>query len=101
MQITINVPDEHINGALAEPHSRYWAREAGWDPETSAGFVYEPQDNGADARHVLNAAKLEKALWGMAEKYPRQFARLISGDYDGSTGDVLLQLMAFGELRYG
>jgi hypothetical protein len=37
----------------------------------------------------------------MAERYPRKFAELVDGTGDATTGDVLIQLAAFGELRYG
>lgn len=30
MKITVEVPNEHIDGALEAPHSRYWASEAVW-----------------------------------------------------------------------
>ena len=37
----------------------------------------------------------------MAQKYPRKFAEVVDGTGDATTGDVLIQLAAFGELRYG
>lgn len=105
MQITINVPDEHIHGALAAPHSRYWALSGTWDAKTCKGCVVEACEGGdgrADSKaYDLNRLKLADALRLMFEKNPRKFGELAGGYYDGSTGDVLLQFMAFGELRYG
>lgn len=105
MQITIKVPDEHINGALAAPHSRYWALSGTWDARTAKGCVVEACEGGerrADSKaYDLNRLKLAEGLRLMSEKTPTQFARLLGGGYDGSTGDTLLQFMAFGELRYG
>jgi len=34
----------------------------------------------------------------MAERYPRRFAEVVDGTGDARTGDVLIQLTAFGEL---
>ena len=51
-------------------------------------------------RHELTKVHLSFALEQMAGLTPAQFAALTSGDYDGTTGDVLLQLMAFGCLKY-
>lgn len=41
------------------------------------------------------------ALRLMAERHPQKFAELITGTGDFTTGDVLIQLAAFGEVRYG
>lgn len=106
MQITIDIPDTHINGALENPHSKYWAVEARWDPQTHEGHVVEGYVTARDGSvkhvtHTLNATRLKTALGLMATKSPRAFAMLLSGDYDGPTGDLLLQFMAFGELKYG
>jgi hypothetical protein len=37
----------------------------------------------------------------MAAQYPHRFSELVGEAADASTGDVLIQLAAFGELRYG
>ncbi len=97
MQITINVPDQHIHGALAAPASRAWADEAGWDPEKVEGFMVD----ASGTIYELDATELSKALVLMADRYPLPFANLQAGQYDGSIGDLLLQLMAFGEAVYG
>lgn len=105
MRITIEVPDEHIDGALAEPSSLYWALEASWRRynDSPEGWVLERGGaaDGAAERHLLGAARLKKALGLMYHVRPVQFAKLASGQYDGETGDLLLQLMAFGEMKYG
>lgn len=104
MKIEIDVPNEHINGALLEPHSRYWASEAIWDPTHQVGRVVEREGaNGQPDTHTLYPSKLKTALEFMARRYPVPFSRLQAGTYDGTTGDLLLQLMAFGptEAKYG
>lgn len=42
-----------------------------------------------------------EALRLMAERHPRKFAEIITGGADCTTGNVLIQLAAFGEVRYG
>jgi hypothetical protein len=37
----------------------------------------------------------------MATKTPRHFANIVGERGDSETGDVLVQLACFGELRYG
>lgn len=101
MKITIEVPDEHVHGALAGPHSRYWAGEMDWNTERCTGYVIECPDDGSNKRHRLSATRLGAGLVAMAKHNPSQFAALLSGDYDGITGDVLLQFMTFGEEKYG
>lgn len=102
MKITIEVPDTTIDAALESPHSRYWASEAVWShgPDGREGYVVERHGSfeGKPERHTLGASKLKTALAFMATHYPRQFGKLMSATWGGETG---LQLMAFGEVRYG
>jgi hypothetical protein len=105
VKITIEVPDKHIDGALAEPHSKYWASEARWDPKKREGHVVEvdsdrDSDDVKQITHTLNVHALKSGLALLAAQSPRAFAMLLSGDYDGLTGDLLLQLMALGEIKY-
>jgi hypothetical protein len=99
MKITIEVPDEHINGALAAPRARCWASAASWDPEAKQGHVVDSLDDGTI--YEIDEGSLRAGLIQMASKDPDVFARVLSGSYDAVTGDALLQFMAFGELRYG
>lgn len=104
MKIEIEVPDEHINGALAAPSSRYWASEACWEGPAEWGYVIEREgDAGKPQRYELDERKLKTALEFMAKRYPVPFGHLQAGNYDGAIGDLLLQLMAFGptEAKYG
>ncbi len=99
MKITIEIPDENIHGALAGPHSGYWAKSCEWDPATCSGIVVAHDCSDVVA---MTPEKLQNALLLMSQHCPRHFSNLLaSGLYDGVTGDLLLQLIAFGELRYG
>jgi hypothetical protein len=67
VKITIEVPDEYINGALKEPHSRYWASFASWDPAKFSGVVHERLESfdvpkNTSEIHNLNRHALATAL---------------------------------------
>lgn len=101
MKITIDIPDQHINDALAAPHSIYWTTECEWDPETQSGYVIDNEADDGPARYELTPEKLQAALVYLATGYPRTIAGLIAGEFDGPMGDELLQAIAFGSVVYG
>lgn len=98
MKLTIEVPDRHINGALAAPHSRYWCSQVKID-----GGIGWAVDSGDEKpkKIRLTLTRVRIGLLAMQKHNPSQFAALCSGDYDGVTGDVLLQFMCFGQEKYG
>jgi hypothetical protein len=63
-------------------------------------LVCEVLELETQARIALHG-KWRGALRLMAEHYPHKFAELLTGRADRTTGDVLIQLAAFGEVRYG
>jgi hypothetical protein len=101
VKITICVPDDAIDVVLESPNSRYWCPRAEWNPETRAGWVHEPQDSGPVKKHYFGSSKVKGALEHLAKNSPAVLARIASGDADGNDGDILLQLCALGEIRYG
>lgn len=106
MNVAIEIPDTHIDNALEAPHSRYWADEAGWDRVARTGYVVEREngDGPKRIRHEFGAAQIERALQlmvGGKTGTALTFANIITDNTDGPDGDVLLQLAALGELRYG
>lgn len=60
-------------------------------------------DNGESGRELkpVNRETLVEGLKIMAAKYPRQFADFLLGNGDGSTGDVFLQCVVFGDVVFG
>lgn len=50
---------------------------------------------------VLNLDTITKGLQLMAQHSPRHFANLVNENGDATTGDVLVQYVAFGEIVYG
>jgi hypothetical protein len=100
MKITIEIPDEHIHDTLLYPHYNYWTNECKWDSVTCTGYVIDVEEDDEPIIE-LDASDLVKAFDILHKQYPKTFARFLSGDTDGVDGDSLLQLMAFGELKYG
>jgi hypothetical protein len=49
----------------------------------------------------LTPSDWARALARMALQHPRHFADMISGHGDAATGDVLIQLACFQEVKYG
>ncbi len=52
-------------------------------------------------QYSLNLEALKRGLTNLAEKVPRQFGNMISGNDDASTGDCFVQCCLFGEVKYG
>lgn len=104
MKVTIEINEKNVNDTLASCHSRYWADECDWDPQTNTGYVIEREngDGPKRIRHDLNAASVERAVQAMAGGIRTDvLGRILANDTDGPDGDILLQLMAFGALPYG
>lgn len=101
----------------------YWTREIRVDGQGSArigcGYMgckiafVEDEDEGdasQDVEHVLDLTQIGlsggrcqvvRGLTLMAEKAPRHFADLISDNADATTADVFVQMIFFGEIKYG
>ena len=113
MKIEVTVPslavlDTVLSGV--QGGVQYWAKVLQcWVPGR-AGLAEDP---ATDLRLVCDVLELESgerislqdkwstALRLMADRYPHKFADMVTGTGDCTTGDVLIQLAAFGELRYG
>ena len=113
MKLELTVPTQNVFDAIingAEGGIQYWAKAISlWTPAQSA----RPDESETDLPLVCDLIERDSGehfslhgQWAiglrlMAERYPRNFAELVSGTGDCTTGDVLIQLAAFGELRYG
>jgi hypothetical protein len=106
--VTVEVPREHINNALASATASrthgagYWADFK--EGRNGALLAREREDaaNGGrvGAWYGLEAG-LDKGLATMARIAPEAFGRLLAGDIDAPLGDMLVQCIVCGELRYG
>ncbi len=96
MQITLEIKNETILQCLSGAHSRYWAKTDSLKVFIPAvtnmvrGSVVENYD-GINVKHTLD---VEQGLRLLSAYSPRRFAELLTGDFDGETGDVFLQLCA-------
>lgn len=110
MRIELNIPDENITNCLREAHSRYWCVGLEWFGARGwSKLVAQPP--GTELAHVVVCSDhenskvhrddIEAGVAIFAKDHPARFGRLVRGMTDGDDGDVLLQLIAFGELVYG
>jgi len=124
MKINITVSDELVLNALIsgiEGGIRYWAgqctSESGkvnvanlgrverfYTAPFSGGHIVinetqeiEPKNNQT---FKLTLERLQKGLVIMAEKHPFHFARILRDNSDRITGDVLVQLSCFEDIKY-
>lgn len=59
------------------------------------------EDGGIIETHSITRQKVAAGLASMAEKHPEHFADLVSENGDVITSDVMVQMIALGEIRYG
>lgn len=97
MIIAIDVPDKRVLDCLNGAGSRYWARDLVMRGDR--GSVVEHAD-GKPIQHMIGPRKLRRGVAALAKLAPRRFEQLCSEDWDAETGDVLLQLVVLGEIKY-
>jgi len=103
---TIEIPREHIDNALVSAAASrthgagYWAD---FDRNRKGALLAREREdaNGRKGAWVNLNAQLDKGLATMVRITPASFGRLLSGDIDAPLGDVLVQCIVCGELRYG
>jgi len=91
---------------------RYWAKVVTFWIPGRVGRLELVDQVPDDLQLVCEIIELEtdqrislQGKWGsalrlMAERCPRHFANMLTGNGDATTGNVLIQLAAFGQLRY-
>ena len=71
-------------------------------PMRDDGWVDLKETEDADAETVrLDRAAIVRGLELMASEFPHVFGRILDQNGDAETGDILVQLAVFGEVRYG
>lgn len=61
--------------------------------------IRDNEDGGKQYKLDMKAVK--RGLELMAQRYPKYFTEILSGNDDGNTSDALVQLALFGDLIYG
>lgn len=99
MKITIEVPDETIESYLQSASSAIsgWAEKYEYG-RAKGSYIVKPHDD--EETYRFGPAQIAAGLVVMAQDYPHHFADLMGRRGDMWTGHVLVQLAAFGELRY-
>lgn len=109
----IEVPYERVAATLCaalEGGVNYWCRkQEPFDYPAGAEWGHEAIAQGAEFRFWVHEEDEEKrpiqsvkeALALMAQEHPRHFGDLVGETEDAETGDVLFQLICFGEIVYG
>jgi hypothetical protein len=113
VDVSITIPSAAILDTIVSGAQRGiqgWGNVATFWIPARGGLTDEP---GADLHLVCDVVeratgnriplkgRWRDALCLMAERYPCRFADLIASRADHTTGNVLIQLAAFGEVRYG
>lgn len=97
MKITIEFDNKVLVYCLNDAHSRYWATEYevfADDTGKITGYVIEHNGIRDKSQHVTHALDVSTGLQRLAKYSPKRFCELMRGDYNGVTGDILLQLSA-------
>lgn len=108
MKIEIAIPDSFFMDQVLSAEIGYWASGLHWTegPNKLPTHVVERpnEKKGEFTEHVLDWPKALRLVIELSTKrgiYTND-ARLLSyKDMDASTGDLWIQLAAFGEVRYG
>lgn len=95
--INITIADDVVGSVIESSIGAiyYWARDRALD---GGGYTITEYDGAA---YRLDREKIARGLGLMAAQHPRHFCRVVDGSADHVTGDVLIQLALFGELKYG
>ena len=80
-----------------------YAEEATYEGEFAFHISYDDGDGEGDANAsmTIDRQALETGLTDLKDKYPKHFADLLANNEDAETADVLLQVIALGEVVYG
>lgn len=99
MKFDVEIPDPVLRAVLRSATvSKFWARELAVLP--SPGIAFEVVVRATHERRIVTWEQLAIGLGAMARNAPKQFGELLTGDWDAWTADALVQVSAFGEVRY-
>jgi hypothetical protein len=102
MNSMISVPDRTVIDTLIsaiEGGIYYWCSAAMLSAPDPLRARFQEADGGAVFEFAT--ADWPRIVALMATKEPRHYANMVCERGDAETGDVLVQLACFGELKYG
>jgi hypothetical protein len=100
MMINIEVSDKLILDAIGGATIGYWA-DVHSGEFSRLKCTITVVESETRKTFVCQRDKLILAVDIMAQKAPKHFAYLMTGNADADTGDLLIQYACFGEARYG
>lgn len=106
MKIEIEIPDSKLRDEFIYADICYWADRRISTFSLKDGLpnwvlVVQKELCPSKDFYKVGPEQIAAGLKIMAEKHSRHFADLLTGTGDAFTGDILVQLSAFGELLYG
>lgn len=111
--MAVTVPHQTVKDTLIsafEGGSNYWYFDLARLKKAKTPYISEDCADGGftlkscehdDKEYKVTPADYEKALGIMASKHPVHYANMINENGDAETGDVLLQILCFGNVELG
>ncbi len=122
MDITVSIPDDTIASVILSGLSSgigHWCRSAkitGRKKGRTSGDMDKPEyeryfrpiqdgalvvvEEDTGKKFVIDQFAVYSALTAIGRMYPGHMISMIRGETDALTGDVLIQVAAFGEIKY-
>lgn len=99
MKIEIKLTDDWVRDLLGGAYIAYWAKVLSWNRKTLR--IKLKVEDGTVA--VITKKDIVAGLGKMAQDKDaaRHLASIVSDSTDAYTGDAVIQMAAFGELKYG
>ncbi len=97
VKTTRQVDQSQVDDCLEGAHIGYWGLFTN-EARTHVAIREDEHRKGEKKVWKLN---IQKGLDLMGKNYPMDLSNLVMDNADAATGDVLVQLAAFGKLVYG
>lgn len=103
MDFTLSISNEQLVNILTDAGIGYWGKfssEADIEAFIQSNKPLVVTDTEERVKHIITQVDLKIAVRIIAVNYPHHIGSLF-GDYDATTGDVLVQCACFGDIIYG
>lgn len=97
LRVVIKLNMRHVCDMIRCADIGYWAECDG----ISVRVRIADDPAYAGKKYALTDARIRRGMQLMADKYPRHFASYLADSDDAETGDMLVQLVCFGEVIFG
>jgi hypothetical protein len=103
MDFTLSISNEQLINILQDAGIGYWGTffsHKAIEEMVNSNKSLVITDTEEGVKHIITQVDLKIAVRIIAVNYPHLIAGLF-GDYDATTGDVLVQCACFGDIIYG